>query len=343
MKVAIIGAGVMGLTLAFTLFNQGNAVTLIERPRKKGEWICSDIAAGMLSPIAELEIADELIYSMGHVAIQIHWPKILKILPHAIYFRALGSLLVAHRQNHAELERVVSKIQKHNGHVKKLTQNERVTLEPALSALHHAYYLSNEAQIDGQQYLEKTKLFLSENKVNFCEKEIDQTENISCEYDYIFDCRGLGAKANFSDLYGVRGEIIWLSAPSVDIARPIRFIHPRYRLYIVPRPDNIYLIGASEINTEDDSQISVRTVLELLTAANCVHPGFLEARIIKTATHLRPTLSDGLPKIKVNNNIININGLYRHGFLLAPTLANEIAQYLKNGKEAIQFPNIWRF
>lgn len=343
MKVAIVGAGVMGLTLAYALVNQGDAVTVINRPRKKGELICSDVAAGMLSPVAELEIANELIYQMGQESIQTHWPNILNALPATIYFRALGSLLVAHRQDDTDLERVVSKIQKNHGCIKKINRDEMLMLEPMLSTFHGAYYLSDEAQIDGQQYLEEIKLFLSENQVDFLEKKIDQIEKISQEYDYVFDCRGMGAKENFTDLYAVRGEIIWLSVPDVNITRPIRFVHPRYRLYIVPRTDNVYMIGASEINVEDNSQISVRSALEFLTAAYSMHPGFLEARILKTATHSRPTLPDGLPKIKVNNNIISINGLYRHGFLLAPTLANEISQYVQKGQETIQFSNIWEF
>ena len=117
-------------------------------------------------------------------------------------------------------------------------------------------------------------------------------------FDMVLDCRGLGAKSAFQDLRSVRGELIWLHAPDVNMTRPIRFLHPRYNLYIAPRPKHIYLIGASEIESDDMSHITVRTTLELLTAAYSVHPGFAEAQIIKTVTQCRPTLSHHLPKIK---------------------------------------------
>jgi glycine oxidase len=36
---------------------------------------------------------------------------------------------------------------------------------------------------------------------------------------------------------------------------------------------------------------------------------------------LRPAYPDNLPRIVIDRNLIAVNGLYRHGFLLAPALA----------------------
>ena len=125
--------------------------------------------------------------------------------------------------------------------------------------------------------------------------------------------------------------------------QPIRFMHPRYGLYVAPRPNNIYIIGASEIYSNDYSAISVRSMLEFLTSAYYLHPAFAEARIIKTVTHCRPTFSDHLPKITYNRGYLAINGLYRHGFLIAPTLAAEINRWLEKGKLSLKYPQIWEF
>ena len=91
----------------------------------------------------------------------------------------------------------------------------------------------------------------------------------------VFDCRGFGAKKAYPQLRGVRGEVIWLQTSQVQLAHPIRLVHPRYPLYVVPRGQGRYVIGASQIESEDFSAISVRTILELLTGFNCEISFFL--------------------------------------------------------------------
>jgi glycine oxidase len=52
-----------------------------------------------------------------------------------------------------------------------------------------------------------------------------------------------------------------------------------------------------------------------------VHSGFAEARILEMSTQCRPTLKDNLPEIRINKpGLMLINGLYRHGFLIAPAV-----------------------
>jgi glycine oxidase len=75
----------------------------------------------------------------------------------------------------------------------------------------------------------------------------------------------------------------------------------------------------------------VRSALELLTAAYVVHPAFAEARIVEMGTGLRPALPDNLPRIAIDKNKISVNGLYRHGFLLAPALAELTLNYVQRG------------
>jgi glycine oxidase len=100
-------------------------------------------------------------------------------------------------------------------------------------------------------------------------------------------------------------------------------LHPRYKIYIVPRPNNRYIIGATEIESEDKSPMSVRSSLELLSAVYSVHSGFAEARVVKSVTNCRPTLKDNLPSIEYHDKLTRINGLYRHGYLLAPAIVEE--------------------
>ena len=127
-------------------------------------------------------------------------------------------------------------------------------------------------------------------------------------------------------LRGVRGEVLWLHAPGVRLHRPLRLLHPRHRVYLVPRSGNRIVVGASEIESEDRSPISLRSTVELLAAAHSVIPELAEARIIHSETNLRPALPDNLPLMEISNGITRINGLFRHGWLIAPALLEQVLE-----------------
>lgn len=122
---------------------------------------------------------------------------------------------------------------------------------------------------------------------------------------------------------GVRGEVVWLHAPGVWLLRPVRLLHPRHRIYIVPRPGDLFIVGASEIESEDRSPVSLRTAVELMAAAHSVIPGLAEARIVHMEANLRPALPDNEPHSHAEPGLLRINGLFRHGWLLAPALVQD--------------------
>jgi glycine oxidase len=108
-------------------------------------------------------------------------------------------------------------------------------------------------------------------------------------------------------------------------------MHPRYKLYIVPKPNHQYVIGATEIESEDRSKISLRSSMELMSALYAVSPAFAESRIISQETNLRPTYLNNLPRIDRLHSIhhkpiIRINGLYRHGYLVGPAIIEQAIQ-----------------
>lgn len=386
MKIGIVGAGIMGRTLAFYLVNNGWDVTLFDQHQKDDEraillkkqgifngftrmnsgenFSCSRVAGGLLTPISELDKSEEIIFQLGEAAVNVHWPAIISQLPDPIYFQRTGSLVVAHPHDQAELACFMARIsrrfkgdsssQSHNESAGgmtalKLTQTDITQLEPELTKFQQGYYFPQEGHVDSQSLFYSLGNYLRERKVNWFDsvfvKKVEPfkitLDDAVKKFDRVVDCRGLGAKSLFTDLRGVRGEIIWLYAPDVNISRPIRFLHPRYALYIVPRPGNIYLVGASEIESEDFGYMTVKTALELLTATYYIHPSFAEAQIIQLFTHCRPTLSDHLPRVKAAEGLIAINGLYRHGYLIAPTIANDVLEWFNNGIASVRYPKIW--
>jgi glycine oxidase len=139
------------------------------------------------------------------------------------------------------------------------------------------------------------------------------------------DCRGLAARNELPDLRGVRGEMLVVRTRDVSLSRPVRLLHPRIPLYIVPRGDGVFMIGATMIESEERRAVSVRSAMELLNAAYTLHPAFGEAEIVELGTDLRPTFPDNLPCIRRNGRVLHANGLFRHGFLLAPWLARQVA------------------
>jgi len=88
------------------------------------------------------------------------------------------------------------------------------------------------------------------------------------------------------------------------------------------------MVGATMIESDDAGPISARSLMELLNAAYALHPAFGEARVAELGVGVRPAYPDNLPRVTVEGNRISVNGFYRHGFLLAPAMAGQVAAIL---------------
>ena len=86
-----------------------------------------------------------------------------------------------------------------------------------------------------------------------------------------------------------------------------------------------------DIESEETGAVSVRSALELLSTAYALHPAFGEAEIVEFGAAVRPAFPDNLPRIVVNGRHIYVNGLFRHGFLLAPALAELVTEHVATG------------
>ena len=334
MNVAIAGAGLVGRVLALNLLKKGYNITLYDSDTAYGEEAAGVTAAGMLALFAELESAESIIFDIGERSIEL-WPALLKQLDISESFQHKGSIITAHPQDVSELEHFISTLQSkvsEASKIKMLNREEIMALEPDLDQHSKGFYLPQEGQVDAQMFMKTSSDYLLAHP-NVTWNQSTTVESISpatihigdkaYHYDWVFDARGLGANVEMEDLRGVRGEVFWLETPEVKITRPTRMLHPRYKIYIVPRPNNRYIIGATEIESEDKSPMSVRSSLELLSAVYSMHSGFAEARIVNMVTNCRPTLKDNLPKIEHGDRMTRINGLYRHGYLMAPAIVEQ--------------------
>ncbi|MBN3729082.1 FAD-dependent oxidoreductase, partial [Burkholderia sp. Ac-20379] len=191
------------------------------------------------------------------------------------------------------------------------------------------WLLPREGQLDNRQTLAALAAGLAERGVaTHWHTAVDAAPEPGAHLT--IDCRGLGAKPVLPALRGIRGEVARVHAPGIGLTRPVRLLHPRYPLYIAPKQNDLYVIGATEVEGEDMSPVSVRSALELLSAAFSVHPAFGEARILELGTQCRPTLPDHRPAIvRRGAATLSVNGLYRHGFMIAPEVAQAAVEWVQ--------------
>lgn len=65
-------------------------------------------------------------------------------------------------------------------------------------------------------------------------------------------------------------------------------------------------------------------------------PGARGLRILELATQCRPTLPDNLPAVRVlQPRVLEVNGLYRHGFMIAPALLDVVMDLLQTGQSPL--------
>ena len=346
---AIVGAGLMGRLLALALAKRGARVDLFDRGDSSGNESAARVAAAMLAPLAESAITEDSVVRMGIYSLP-RWKTLIEELSSPVFFQQDGTLILWHRQDTAEAERFINHLDKnclHNSQLnppKRLNEQQLRELEPGVAdRFTQGLYLPHEGQLDNRQLLDALLVELNTFGVQChwnTEVNPDVLRNDST-YQCVIDCRGNGAKdawsSNTNTLRGVRGEVIRLHAPEVKLRRPTRLIHPRYPIYIAPKEDDVYVVGATEIESEDLSQMSVRSAMELLSAVYTVHSGFAEARILELATQCRPTLKNNLPEVLINKekglpDLMMINGLYRHGFMISPAVLDATMELLENGQ-----------
>ena len=348
-RIGIAGAGVLGRLLAWQLGRAGHAVTVFDPApgpqapatgslAQRSAHAAGFTAAGMLSPIAELDNAGPAMARLGWRSLAL-WRGIANDLRgagcSAPLFAQHGSLLLAHGADLGTASRVLSRLQAATTLAAELPAPQPLdraslaTLEPAVKPGMHAWLLPGEAQVMSRDML--TALAAYAPNVHWCWGErvarVDPDQIILADgdvllFDLSIDTRGVGARPGMP-VRGVRGEVVWLHAPGVRLQRPLRLLHPRHRVYIVPRPGDLFVVGASEIESEDRSPVSLSSAVELMAAAQSVLPELTEARIVHLETNLRPALPDNEPRIEHREGLLRINGLYRHGWLLAPSLVQD--------------------
>ena len=361
LHVGIAGAGLAGRMLAWRLLRAGCRVTLLDMRGRDALDTASMAAAAMLSPLAELAVSDAVVFALGQRSMAL-WPRWIDELHAAdgatgaqpVYFRQKGTLVVAHAPDQSALLHFTRLLQHKLAQtfalqVEALDSARLATLEPALAGrFTQGLYLQGEGQLANEQWL--AQLGRALDSLGVVWHEGAQVEQLSAHrmvarrlpgvgldgagsvlevpVDVCVDARGVGSQGTLTQLRGVRGEVLRVECPGVQLQRPVRLMHPRYQLYVGPRPQHVFVVGATELESQDTGPVTLRSMLELGSALYSLHPAFGEARIERLSAALRPAFDNDQPACLQRDGVWHINGLYRHGYLCAPALVETLTQHI---------------
>lgn len=297
----VLGCGVAGLCVATLLAERGEDVEVIgDETRQPASWF----AGGMLAPWCESESAPQEVITLGQHSAGWWQQRVNSVVEQ-------GTLVVAPPRDSQELNRFARMTEQHQW-------VDPTEIEPMLEGrFARGLFFAREAHLNPRLALTEMREKLLQRGVRFDAQQ---------PHGQVIDCRGIHAKSELSHLRAVRGEMVILHSDEVQFSRPIRLLHPRFPCYLVPRRDGHFMLGATMVESDDASAISARAMMELLSAAYAIHPALAEARVVESASGLRPAYPVNLPEIRYHNHTYYLNGLYRHGFLLAPMLAEQLMQ-----------------
>jgi len=315
--VTILGAGVVGLSIAAELTHRGVACTIHDPAGSPGPHGCSWWAGGMLAPFCEAESAEDTIILLGMEAAD-WWQRMGAEVHHT------GTLVLALARDHAELDRFARLTKNHE----QLTAPSIAQLEPELEGrFQRGLFYCSESHLTPRQALQALTERLRDHGIFISAARAPVSDEA-----LIVDTRGLAARDSLPDLRGVRGEMLVIRCPEVRLTRAIRLLHPRIPLYVVPRGDGVYMLGATMLESGAKTRVTARAAIEMLSAAYALHPAFAEAEILELGADARPAFPDNLPHLRRRGTTLFANGLYRHGYLLAPAVARMAADHIMTGQ-----------
>jgi glycine oxidase len=317
--ITVVGAGITGLWQALTLARRGCRVRLVERSAEPFADAASAYGGAMLGPFCETESYAPVIRDLGLRSIGL-WRD---TFPGTA---VRGTLVLAGARDQSVVEHFARLTE---GHAR-IDGKAIAALEPDLEGrFGSGLFYAGEAHVAPRAAM---AFLLQEARAAGVEVALGTEWQAGAAGDAtVIDCRGLGARGDLRELRGVRGERVVVRSREIGFSRPVRFLHPRQSIYVVPWEDGLHMIGATVIESDDAGPVTVRSALELLGMAYALHPAFGEAEIVDVGAGVRPAFRDNVPKIFVRGSTLHVNGLYRHGFLLAPALAELVAGYLATG------------
>lgn len=323
--IEVIGSGVVGLCCAKMFIDQGCHVDMYAASNGIDEHCCSWWAGGMLAPWCEGESAEPLITRLGLEGLAFWQTQDVSMINK-------GTLVIAQQRDQSDLLQFKQRSSCHS----QVNAEQINTLEPDLAGrFSTGLHFEQECHLNPRKALQTLLDALLSNQrftAHFGQALDQATLSQPTQAGWRIDCRGLSARDQLDDLRGVKGEMLILELEEISLERPVRLLHPRHPIYVVPRENQQFMVGATMIENDDRTRTSARSVMELLSSAYALHPAFAEATVIEVGTDVRPAFIDNLPRIRRRGRTVYVNGLYRHGFLCSPALAKRCVAMTLQGQ-----------
>ena len=346
-EVLVVGGGIAGLGVAWQLAERGRSVRLFDagRPGRGASWA----AAGMLAPSAEIGFEELDLYALGTESLS-RWQAFASALEAAsgtaVGYRDDGTLVVADDRDSARaLRRLFAFQTEQAAPVEWLSGDQAAEVEPLLSPrLPAAVWAPQDHQVDPRAVVEA--LAQAARAAGAEVVEDAPVAHIRPDADapgiVLADGTRLGARAVVlaagawsagvegltpsAPVRGVKGQALALR---LDPARglDLRHVVRGPDAYLVPKADGRLVIGGTSEDGVADLRTTAGGVYRLLEGAVAVVPAVEEMAWVETWAAHRPAAQDHAPLLgqSPHPGVFYATGHYRHGILLAPVTAQEVA------------------
>lgn len=356
--VAIVGAGVIGLTVAWSLARSGRFVTLIDPSLGSGS---SYAAAGMLAPVTEVHFGEAKLLDLNLAAASM-WPEFVNSLHEAsgldIGYRRTGTVVVARDlDDRRELERLREFASSLGVSLESVTSGEVRQLEPLLASdVRGGLWAPDDHSVDNRRLLDALHLAINSLGVTIARQRASALTMNNGRVTGVTLENGTTIHANAvvvangvwsAHLGGipphvappirpVRGQILRLNrsrgslTPAPMPRTTVRGLVSGRHIYIVPRDSGEVVVGATSDEVGYEYHVDAGAVWGLLNDARSLLPSLNEMAFVEACAGLRPGTPDniaivGLTEVK---GLLMATGHHRNGILLAPLTAHHIVSLL---------------
>lgn len=344
--VAVVGAGVIGLSVAWRAATAGHHVTLIDpAPASGASWV----AGGMLAPVSEAWHGEEDQLALGVAALE-RWPGFAAQLHEATGaepgLRTDGTVVVAvDSADLAQLDELAAHLEKLGHHADRRTGRELRKLEPTLGpAVRGGLWLPQDLSVDNRALLRALRQVCTLACVELREtaartvsaEHVDLADGSTIRCTQAVIAAGAWSGRLHPSLAErvrpVKGEILRLRARRGALPPPATTVRGTVEgrpVYFVPRADGGLVLGATQYEAGFDTDVQVAGVRDLLRDGERVLPSISEYALVESNAGLRPGSPDNLPLIeRLSPGLVAATGHFRNGFLLAPMTAEKVLELL---------------
>ncbi len=352
----VVGAGVIGLSVAYELARRGRGVVVLERERPGAG--ASGAAGGMLAPISEADVEEPCLIDLACDSLE-RYPGFVtgleRLTAAGCGLEREGTLWVAlDRDDLGELERLAAVLRDKGLVTEPVGAAGARALEPHLShRVTGGLRAAGDHQVDPRRLLRALEAAVAMlggtirigARVTEIRQRGGRVAGVSGTWrdgaGFTFDapvvvlaagawsCDGIRSPLAAPRLRPVKGQLVRLRGPRL-LTRVVR----TPRVYLVPRDGGELLVGATMEETGYDATPTAGAVLDLLRHGREAVPGIYDSELCEVSVGLRSALDDHLPVIGQSElpGLFLAYGHFRNGVLLAPATAHHLADWLERGE-----------